>query len=416
MIAVLTTIAVTLGMTGCNFIGTASYEDAERAVIENGLKSYSSVAELMEKLAGGNAKESETLTLTITPEQYLIDLFDVDKLNPTIFEFGTVLDGDKVYSGVVYKNGDKEILSADLWTDTSGNNLIAHLPRLFEKYLSIDIEAFNEQLGDMGGVSSFDFEALTMPSDKAFKAVLDVAMDEYFEMIADVETEEDVELNIDGTAVVTNKTVVELTEEMMYKVLIATFKEIQNNDEIKNFINEFVEMFDEDYDFDFDEAISEVIEELEDKLADADDDVIATMTVFINGSKIVRRIVEFEDTEITLTTFDDVKNLDIATEIMGQKIEANLTFGDNNLEGGLSLGSVRVATVAIEWSDDYDGKPEPELNSVNSLDLTDENAMMELLMAVMSSYNEILQDYENHGHDLIGYFLEDAESLMSMFM
>ncbi|MCL1903066.1 MAG: hypothetical protein FWF94_01445 [Oscillospiraceae bacterium] len=458
--AVIATLAMVTGVfafTGCSEkTGAASYERAERALITNAVSEYSTLEAAFQKLTDNN-KTQQSLTLSITPKTFLADLLGANEINPTVFEINGSSDNDEGFSNIVYKNGDKEILAADVWL--SKEQVIINLPKILDKYLFADMSML-EQLGDasidsgvimssfmegfsMGFKAGVNGEVPELPSKAAIDALINVVLDEYFAYIAEIEPENDVELEINGTVITTSKMEIEITDEIAYKVVIAVLNEVKNNQEIRTFIDEIVKMAMPEASGMLDMMLAGAISESESALEAIDaPEASAVMTVYINGSDIVKRVITPYDEQgsnekIEITTYknkDDfftevICNLDgnnyninatgnkksgefelKINGIEGYNIGVNGTLKDGkkgSFNGEIFVNGIAFADVEASWSDKADSKAAPALDSTNAVDLSNEEQLATIGMELLGAISTLTEDLDNNGvYDIIGLLLQ----------
>jgi hypothetical protein len=396
IISALVIIATTAGMTGC--AQTGSYEKTERAAIKSGMSNYTKKSEELQKLS---ANQNEIVTMTITPEQSLADLLNVGKLNLTILTFRVSGSEGNSYSSLLYKNGLNEVLTADIWS--TGEEVILNAPQFLEKYLVVR----SDEVGKLAGtaVKAHNYEIPeNMPSEKAVKAVINAAADKYFEIFADAPTEKGVDVEIDGKIENVDKTTIEITGEAIQQIMVAALEQVRENEEIKTFLKEYLEK--SELDADVDKLISDAV-------TDADEYAKAIggikMTVYVKGGKIAKRVVEMESnskgtTTITFTK-SETKISVYLVEMLGQKITANLTYGnEKQVTGEILFGNSKAASVVMQWSENtFEEKEVPQLTDDNKVDMVSDDSS-QLLGAFISGYMKMAQDFETNGYDLIGYF------------
>ncbi|MCL1866414.1 MAG: hypothetical protein FWF82_03285 [Oscillospiraceae bacterium] len=403
MIAVMTTVAMVAGMfslTACRRDEDGvknpleddilSYEDAERSFVGGGIDGYSTLSAIMKK---ASESQSGKLIMTLTPEQYITDLIakemdiELKPLKPATLEMGVVTDGINTFVDYLYKSGDKEVLSCDMWQGENG--ITVALPALFDKFITIPSDESDMMSGmmsnmlmssmgmyGMGGmfgssVSVTNSEMPEMPSDAALKSLTDAVVAEYFELIRS-RTKEEVELTLNGKTLMTNKTEIEFTEETMVKLALAILEAVDKNDDIKRFISEYYDAMFGDYEWmdkiDIDEVIKETIENGQEALEDADgEEVISTMNVYVCGSLIVRREVVGDsegydydsygrvDTEniFAYSTYDTGE--EYFTEfLVEEKAKSNKKYQGNYLcisDSGTISGGKRTGKISFEQKD-----------------------------------------------------------------
>jgi len=328
------------GLSGCNMHGNASYEDAERALIQKG----TGLLPLR-----GNDGHKGNATITVTPEHHLLELLKVDSLNTTTFEIHSKVSGEDTYSALTYKNGETEVLTVDTWFD--GNSLILHLPKILDKYLSLDLDGLNLDLPQ---------SLSKLPSKEEADELSAKLLDEYFSLISDTVIEEDVELSVEGSLVRFKKATIRITDEMLAKLGLLMLTELEQSESAQKLQKAL-------------EAIDTPKE-------------VATMEVYIKGAGIVKRVVEIN-------------------EIHGYRVGLDFDFSDDGFAGEVLLSGVKVATVEVQLSKDYEGEEAPQLDSDNSIDMSDEGERFSLIAALTMGYMDIASSYENDGYDIIGYLL-----------
>jgi hypothetical protein len=443
-----------------------SYEQAERKLIEDGAGEYSKLAGVF-KEANDNA--SGEMTLTLTPQEYILDILGVDeKVSDTVFEIRSATQGKDAYAGFTYKSGKKEIISADFWLN--GNDLILNLPLFFDKYLSMDLEGMLDNMGiDSESITdAMDSEFPELPSEKAIKEILNVAIDEYFSLVgSSITVDEGVELDINGTKVSADKNTIEMTDEIVFEIILSMLKAVNDNNEIMSFIDELAVQLGGDTDAE--EIMEEAIKSIEDEIDFADGDAF-TMTCYVYGSQIVKRVIEDDEAEITLITFEsgnnyfveldmdidgekikmtesgkkdgnsltgesemdfrihgekfnvkiEYENLTIndkfeitdgtinisSNDVAGYKASLKLEFGKSSFKGSLVISGVKAATVELKWNDSFKAPPAPSISSSNSIDLEElgDDAMVMFMTAFATGFMQITTSYEDN-YDLIGYFI-----------
>ncbi|MCL1789600.1 MAG: hypothetical protein FWG33_04505 [Oscillospiraceae bacterium] len=459
--ALFTTFAMIAGMfvlAGCSEnTRKVSYESAERALIKNAMSEYSVLEDVFQKLSS-NQNNEKTLTLSVTPKTFIADLLGVTEINPTVFEISGAGDGNDGFANIIYKNGTKEILSGDFWV--SNRQIIMSIPQLLDKVLFTDTGIFDtldENIGYNNGIVMSSFSNIfntgisggvpEIPSENAINALITAALDEYFALTADMPAEKDVEIDINGTAVNTEKIEIEITDEMVYKITVAVLNEVQNNQEVKAFINEIADMVMPHSlitgDSGIETMISGIISETETALETiTEPEINATMAVYISGSDIVKRVITPPESqaigdEIAVTTYKN-KN-DYFTEVIynvggnhysfivsgnkksgefsvavdgieNYKVEVNGTCTDGkkgSFNGEITVNGINFADIALTWSDKADSKPAPALDSSDSINLNEpaqlETIGMELLGSVMSLADTLDDDGV---YDIIGLLIQ----------
>jgi hypothetical protein len=509
IVAVLTTIAMVatmLTMSACKsdeveidpYAGeNISYEEAERALIKDGVSGYSALSAMMKT---AEQTGSTKMTLTLTPEQYITDLLadtgmTVGKLESTTIGFGAVLENGNIFYDFSYAIGDTEIMSGDVWIDS--DNLIMMIPQLLDKYVVFDLSDFNDMFNLIGGMySMYSFADMLsldafgfpeLPSEEAVNAVVDAMLDKYFEIAADSEVEEDVDITINEKSFNTDRTEIELTDRQLLEIALAFIKAVDACDEIKTFVQEYYDFTVPShlteysyFQFDVNESVADLIEELENELDEAEEKTALTMNVFVSGTKIVKReivtvderymwneekSIEYEstvtiinynnkgeyfyefiaedgwddsvfrisdagsrvDSELsgrielesknewspfkTSITYSDLVfckdggfsasdiTLSIPDMVQGERGDFKMSFRHDSFVGSFSLGGIKVASAELTFTDSYEGKPAPELNSANSVaadDLEDDDA----------DFEKVLEAMEKAGQDLFRLFFE----------
>jgi hypothetical protein len=346
IIAVFAAFAVLLGafgMTGCSENTTISYEIAERALISNAVSGYSALQNL-------NGGKGGALTLTITPEQYLADLAGMERFNPTVFEISGSADRNGKFSGIVYKNGEKEVLSADFWL--TKELIIAKIPLLGGWYNFAELPSL-----------------LSALPKEAINTLIDSVLDEYFLLIAGSSTTKGVESEINGTMVTADKTEIEITDEMAYRLALTALNEIQNNAEIKELVVEAVTAVRPVSVGLIDMMLAGAVSQIEKSLENiSKPKLYATMSVYISGSEIVKRVID------------------------------------------ITIDNIKVATVELTWSDNAEIKPLPDLNDTSESANFDLNDMMllqhlDMVFSRFAGMNFIENLDDNGVYDLLGYWL-----------
>jgi hypothetical protein len=320
LIAVLTTVAMVLSLAGCRSDESSSsdplagdnvsYEQAERGLFKSSMSEYSALQAVWSSQL---QNQSGKYSMTLTPEEYIIDLLRessgglFETLNPSTVDLAVALDAGNMFYGLTYKNGDKEIAALNMWL--TENNVIFSVPQLLGKYITID-SSMLEMFGMAGMLDSLNPDVPELPSEAAIQAIIDAAMNKYFELVKDAPVTGEVALTVDGRELSADKTEIELTDEIMLEVSIALLKAVDASSEIKGFINEFIELMDLDslqLENNFDSALAKAIEKVEAELAEIDNpEVKAVMNAYVVGSLIVKRelTVPDEDGKITLVSIN----------------------------------------------------------------------------------------------------------------
>jgi len=458
ILAFLTAVAMLLSFTACK--KSANYESAERSFVKKGVGEYSKLF----ALANGDAKsEGKTLTMKFTPEDYILDLLGQSgtKVNPTVFEITEEVNGKDVYVNYIYKNGSKEIISADLWV--TEKNLIMLLPALSDKYISQELE---EGLGAALGGSSL--ASIEPPSDKAVQKVIDKVYDEYFKLYKDAPVEKNVEVEVEGLSVKANKTDIKITAEDAAQLASALLEAVQDSDEIKDFISDYMTASNPYVyeDFDIDDMLEQALEGLED--ADDGGDEYIKMSVYVSGSDVVKRDIKFVSddapwsvsyavvtkgkdsasecevesgdnsvkvtdkntkkgssytgkTKVTTVSngqkvtvgaeyedlaFDKENNvtggkITVTSDALGESLKINLEFEKDSFTGSFTLGSAKVATVELSY-EDAKGKSAPKLDDSNSISVDDFSSDEEM----MTKLQNIFTSMDDNGvYDIFGFML-----------
>jgi hypothetical protein len=321
-IALLTTCAMVLGIAGCNektftpltegegefaeiaeieaisaeleegivaISGNLSLEDVVRGAFADAMNEYSSVAGLIDAM---NVTSAD-MSLTLTPEEYIKNLLGVEKLNPTVLEMTSVVDGANLYSGFSYLNGAEEMLSGDVWLN--GAELIMHFPQLFAKYFFADLGADDmPMLWEM----ILNQTAFDMPSEAAVNALIDSLLSAFFNVV-DYETESGVEIDINGHKFKTDKTTIEVTDLMGLQITYFMLEDILNNDDIWSLYESLFGMSmypGMNHDYDYRAEAQQSLEWLAEEIFEYDEDdaeggAVITMDVYVSGSDIVRCVV-----------------------------------------------------------------------------------------------------------------------------
>jgi hypothetical protein len=436
IIAVLTTIAMVFSMAACRTAPDSddgssadtgdsiaddgspiiaaenlSYEAAERAFFSSGVEGYSAVAGLFKEMS---TTGSEKVTLTLTPERYIIELmgmdggFDIDKINPSIFEIGSVVDENGVFAEFAYKSGDTAILSADMWVNA--NDIIMSIPKVLDKYMVI---ALDEVPGfDMDMFSDLmSLDLPTLPGEEAINAVLNAMFDKYFEIIKDSPVQEGVEVDVNGRIVVTDKTEIVLGADVMIEMVIALLEAVMDSDEILDFLDDVIDMSGMGVLFvpDMKEIIANAIDAMEYELENYEEsDEFVTMSVFVSGSSIIKRefsiisegfnfdTYETEDKEtlITIITFKNNNNYFYEFIVEDENSYMRVVESGKN-DGGSFTGEMTIE-YEDRWSDFEIIVSYENVTVTEKGEITDGEISVSMDESIMNeSFELLLRFYEN---------------------
>ena len=354
-------LAGTLCITGCEENVNLTYENAERAFLSSSTDNDSMFERLLQN-RDGIGKDGK-MTLTVTPEQHVADILGEKKLNPTVFEIALSSARDRdAFAQITYKNGTKEILSAEMWLGEE--QIIAHIPALLEKYI----------LADVG-----------LPSEAVAKSLFDAVLDEYFKLVSGAHTEKGVELTINASKIRADRTTIEITRKMLGQLALAALHEVKESVELK------------------------VIERLE-RMIDSEsaDEVCATMTVYVKGSKIVKRVIDGGE-KYRFSLAVNPKSGDFELETAGSfgkyKVGVNGKASGNGFVGEITLNNIKMATMELTKSKQViDAKPLPTITLDNSIGGNDlKNQMLQLLLSV-KELNCTLDD--DGVYDVVGAYVK----------
>jgi len=274
---------------------TVSYEDAERSFLKDGLGGYSKLYALSDGLKGEGAE----MTLKFIPEDYIVDLSGAGKLNPTVIETVSAVNGGDIYSGGTWKNGTKAVLSADMWM--SGDTYTMLIPALTSKYITGSLQ--NDFGFDMSTLTSSTTQLnVTPPSDAELQKVLDAVYDKYFELLKAAPVEKGVKVSVGDIEVTADKTEIEITDKVAMELALALLQSVKDSAEVKQFVTDIVKQADTtgEYSGSFnidqvlDQLIDEVLTELEDYQPTATTSVVK-MAAYVSGADIVKRDITVAD-------------------------------------------------------------------------------------------------------------------------
>ncbi|MDR0222233.1 MAG: hypothetical protein LBI38_01680 [Oscillospiraceae bacterium] len=341
-----------------NLKGQSSYERAERSFVKNGVTAYSALSGLTESSDGGE------VVVKFTPEEYILnfmrdDLYmDVPQtINPTTVILRSAVDGGDVFAGLTYKNGEKEIVSADMWL--KGDEFVLYIPKLAEKYLKASIESAGYDV-DYSGI--YSAASVNMPSDKEFEKIYDAVWDEYFNLTKDAPVKKNAEVSLGGISLKCDAVEIEITEEMAYKLALALLKAVDKSDGVKTYINDcFNQVYDYGYygsaGFEIDGVISAGIDSLEMLIADANgSESIIVMVVYSNGGNIVKREIfpsGDDGVGFTYTALESKGKYETEVVLKSGETTVKLTDSGEN-QKGVYTGETRLNVKYKDTEWDYD--------------------------------------------------------------
>ncbi|MDR0197658.1 MAG: hypothetical protein LBI36_05510 [Oscillospiraceae bacterium] len=359
---------------------SSTYERAERDFVKNGLSAYSAFDKLSETSVSGE------VTITFTPEEYIIDFLrdnlymDIpDKINPTTFTIQSAVKDNDLYAAYAYKNGGKEIISADIWL--KGDELVLYIPKLAEKYLKMAVD-INDISDSFSYASVFDgMDAMANlpapPSEKEFEKIYNAVWDEYFDITKNAPVQKNVDVSLGGISLKCDAVEIDITEEMAYKLALALMKAVDKSDETKAYINSVVRQSGGYYysDFEVDSIISEGMNALETMISDlkgTTTDTLLTMVVYTNGGNVVKREISMKDYSSFSISYTSLESKGKYETEMVYKADDNLIKYTDSGEkkSNAYSGVMKISVKYKDWEYDYDTWESREVDVETSVNAT----------------------------------------------
>lgn len=361
--AVVSAAAMSLSLAACSEkkVKTVSYEDAERGFLNDGVGAYSSFFAFSEGLRDGNGGE---LTIEFTPEKYILELMGTDNVNPTVFNIKSEVSEDSVYADIVYKNGKKELLAAEMWM--RDDSYIMFIPALVDKYITGSltegtVASFTGAYAQSNPLSKMP----EPPSDAEVARITNKLWEEYFALTKDAVTEKGVDVTVGGVTLKCDKTVVDVDGLMAGQLALTLLEEIRDSEEMMRYATEFVAVRAETdpytyADFNVKKEIDDLIARIGgelDSYAENGEDTVLSMTAYVNGAGIVKRDVTVrqngeEAAYISCAVLKSGK--DYASEFEFESYEeekAYIKVSDSGTEsGGAYTGETTVKVLSDEKS------------------------------------------------------------------
>ncbi len=293
---------------------------------------------------------------------------DMDWLKDIRFDVYSGFNDGLVQSDMGIAIGGASIGTLSTMVDLAELDMYIGYPELSDTYLQVDLKdmpGFEEQweqlqssfgeLGEMAGEL-----ADVMPTEELVNKLLVRYWDIVLDHVEDVEKETET-VEVDG--VEQKLTVIEctITSEGVCKIAMAILEDMQEEDELMDFLYAIAEYSGADED-DVDDAIEMAIEELEEMADDADSDNRINLTTYIDKNHdIVGRNIEIEGehmdpVEIYYITVWEKDEFAFEADIAGQVEIVGSGSRDKKLVDGeyeVSVQGMEVLTIEFE---DYDEK------------------------------------------------------------
>jgi hypothetical protein len=213
--AIILTIVMLLNITACSD-RQYSYEQAEREFLNAFLFGQSrTIFDVFTLDEGG------VVTVTYTPEEYMLDIFEnagLYNVKPTTLTFAAAAQDDCIYSRILYNNGHKDFLSADLWLDAS--ELLMSIPRVTDNYFFSDFAGFSYQLQQLRQI----------PTGDDLQKIIDEVLSAYFKtVIRDSEIQQGVNVTAGNMSVTATVTEIKLDAKTLCELMLEILQAIGDN-------------------------------------------------------------------------------------------------------------------------------------------------------------------------------------------
>jgi len=352
--AAITAAATALSLAACGQkkVKTVSYEEAERSFLSGVVSSYSKFFALSEGVSKGDGGE---LTIEFTPEDYILELMGAGNINPTVFKIKSEVSEGDMYANIAYLNGKKELLNVEMWMEDKAYTLF--IPALIDKYITGSLTegavASLTSAYTAGSPLSQNLKMPDPPSDAEVERVMNKLWDKYFELTKDAATEKNVDVTLGEVTLKCDKTTVEVDEAEIKQLAVTLLEEIKNSGEFMRFMEEIAAM-QEDASTDISKQIDDAIAEIN---ADSGTAGVLSMTVYINGTDIVKREVTVAENGVNTGFFsyavmDDGKDYasESVFESYGEDAASVSVYDSGTKDGDVYTGSTVINVKSAQKS------------------------------------------------------------------
>lgn len=351
-----------------------------------------------------SGKVGNEVVLKITPDASIFGT----ELSPTVLSIksSSDIDANKSFCDLIYKSGESDILSCNLWAD--GDTIYLKVPELSDKIIkvnaadfasltqsgyndfddyytepmmeSFDSSSFSEIEGFLSSISSYSID------EKTAEKILNIVSDAYFKTFSDA-TEGSESFTIGGISKSCNTYTITFTAKNIVDFAIEVLTAAQKDDELMTALASCG----------LDSAtISAAISYLEESLSSMTEEeaaeVLGTMTVYSDNNEIIGRTFSFANGTLE-GTFGHVENngsyaFEYSISGNGEKyldVSGSGTVDGNKYDGTATFTASGSEILSAEYSltvDEY-------VNGTLSLTIkADENTI---------TLNASIEDSENSG-------------------